>query len=101
MRSIPDYFVPEKAKGVDAIVQCVFTGDQASNWVITIKDQTCTVREDLADDPDITIKAKAEVGTKILTGEMDAMRAYLLRRVKVFGDMSLGMKLADLFAVQQ
>ena len=99
MRSIPDHFVPEKAAGMDATIQCIFSGDQASNWVITIQNQTCTVKEDLADDPDITIRADAEVGTKILTGRMDPMRAYLLRKVRVSGDMSIGMKLVDLFAM--
>lgn len=97
MTRIPEYFNPEKAKGVTAVIQCLFSGVQASNWVIAIEDQECKVNEGFADDPDITIKAKAETGVKLLTGEMDPMRAFLLGRVKVSGDMTLGMKLVNFF----
>lgn len=97
MTKIPDYFNPEKAKGVTAVIQCLFTGVQASNWVIKIENQICKVEETVADDPDITIKAKAETGVKLLTGEIDPMRAFLLGKVKVSGDLTLGMKLVDFF----
>lgn len=97
MLEIPKHFNPELAKGVSGTVQCLFSGDQASNWVIDIDDQVCTVEEGRADDPDLTIKAKGEDGVKILMGEMDPMRAFALGKVKVLGDLSLGMKLAKLF----
>lgn len=97
MKAIPNYFVPEKAKGVSGVVQCVFSGEQASNWVIRIEDQTCEVEEGKIDNPDLTIKANAEDGVNVLTGKLDAMRAYMLGKVKVFGDLSLGMKLTKLF----
>jgi putative sterol carrier protein len=97
MESIPEYFNPEKATGIEAVVQCFFSGNQASNWFIVIKDQTCKVEKGQVDHPDITIKAKGEEGVKLFTGEMDPMRAFLLRKVKVSGDMALGMKLLNLF----
>ena len=97
MMKIPDYFKPEKAKGVMAVVQCVFSGKQASNWVIKIENQTCQVEEGVVGDPDITIKADGEVGVKLLTGKMDPMRAMLLGKVKVSGDLAFGMKLIKLF----
>lgn len=97
MLEIPNHFNPEKAKGVSGIVQCMFSGDQASNWVITIEDQECEVEEGTVPDPDLTIKANAEDGVKVLTGETDPMRAYMLGKVKVFGDLSLGMKLTNFF----
>jgi len=97
MKTIPNYFVPEKAKSISGVVQCVFSGEQASDWIITIKDQACKVEEGKTDDPDLTIKADAEDGVNVLTGKLDAMRAYMLGKVKVFGDLSLGMKLTNLF----
>lgn len=99
MLNIPKHFNPDLAKGISGTIQCVFSGDQASNWVININDQVCTVEEGQADDPDMTIKASAENGVKILMGEMDPMRAYMFGKVKVLGDLSLGMKLAKLFSV--
>ena len=97
MQEIPDYFNPDKAKGVSGVVQCMFTGDQASNWLITIKDQECKVEEGSVSNPDLTIKAKAEDGVQLLTGNLDPMRAYMLGKIKVFGDLSLGMKLMNFF----
>jgi putative sterol carrier protein len=97
MLDIPNHFNPEKAKGVSGIVQCVFSGNQASDWVITIEDQDCKVEEGTIPDPDLTIKADAEDGIKVLTGTTDPMRAYMLGKIKVFGDLSLGMKLTSLF----
>ena len=97
MQAIPNHFNSEKAKGVSGVVQCMFSGDQASDWVITIENQKCKVEEGKASDPDLTLKADAEVGVKVLTGEMDPMRAYMLGKVKVFGDLSLGMKLTNFF----
>ena len=97
MTHIPDYFNPEKAAGVRAVIQCLFSGGQGSNWVVTIENQACKVNEGLAEDPDITIKAKGETGVKLLTGELDPMRSFLLGKVKVSGDMTLGMKLVDFF----
>jgi putative sterol carrier protein len=97
MKMIPEHFNPEKAKGVSGVVQCHFSGNQASEWVIRIEDQTCSVEEGVTPDPDLTIKANAQDGVKLLTGELDAMRAYMLGKIKVFGDLGLGMKLVNLF----
>jgi len=97
MKRIPSYFNPEKSNGITGIVLCVFSGEQASEWVITIKDQNCKVEEGRVDDPDLTIKADAEDGVNVLTGKLDPMRAYMLGKIKIFGDLSLGMKLTSLF----
>ena len=97
MTQIPDHFNPQNAKGAAAKIQCLFTGDQASNWVIEIEDQTCQVSEGKVENPDLTIKADGEDGVNVLTGKLDAMRAYMLGKVKVSGDISLGMKLVKYF----
>ena len=97
MNSIPKFFNVEKAKGISGVVQCMFSGEQASDWVITIQDQTCTVEEGKNANPDLTLKADAEDGVSLLTGKLDPMRAYMLGKVKVFGDLALGMKLINSF----
>ncbi|MGI6741742.1 MAG: SCP2 sterol-binding domain-containing protein [Brevefilum sp.] len=97
MNAIPSGFNPEKAKDVNGIVQCVFTGAQASNWIIAIKDQTCVVNEGVTANPDLTITAKAEDGVNLLTGKLDPMRAYMLGKIRINGDLGLGMKLVNLF----
>ena len=97
MTSIPQYFNPEKARGASGIVQCMFTGEDASDWVIKIDEKTCVVEEGRIPNPDLTLKADTEVGINLLMGELDPMRAYMLGKVKVFGDLALGLKLVKFF----
>lgn len=97
MKMIPNHFNPEKSKGVSGVIQCLFSGKQASEWIITIKDQSCKVEEGRIDNPDLTIRADAEDGVNVLSGKLDAMRAYMLGKIKVFGNLSLGMKITNLF----
>jgi len=98
MKAIPDHFNPEKALGITASVQCIFTGEQASNWVIKIENQTCEVQEGKNEKPDLTIKADAELGADLLMGNTDPMKAYLFGKIKVSGNIGFGMKLIKLFS---
>ncbi|NLN71096.1 MAG: SCP2 sterol-binding domain-containing protein [Chloroflexi bacterium] len=51
----------------------------------------------MASNPDLTIKADAEDGVNLLRGKLDPMQAYMLGKIKVFGDLALGMKLINFF----
>ncbi len=97
MVKIPEYFNPEGTEGITAVVQCSFTGKQKSEWIIVIRDQVCHVKEGKADDPDITIRTDGETGVKLLTGKMNPKRAFLLGKVKISGNMPLGLKLVNCF----
>ena len=47
-------FLPEKAAGVNAVIQYIFTGDQAGEYIINISDDVCKVKEGKAEDPTMT-----------------------------------------------
>jgi len=98
IKQIPHHFNADEAAGVSGVVQLNFSGKQASDWVITIRDQTCQVEEGSIKDPDLIIKTNAEDGVKLLTGNLDAMRAYMLGKIRVKGDLTLVMKLASFFS---
>ncbi len=38
-------FLPEMAKGVDAVIQYKLTGEEAGDYIITIQDGKCRVAE--------------------------------------------------------
>ena len=38
MEKMPGAFIPEKAQGVDAVIQFKFTGEEAGDWNAMIKD---------------------------------------------------------------
>ena len=99
VESIPDHFIPENAQGITATVQCRFSGSQASEWIITINDQTCVVEEGIAVAPDITVKADTQVVKDLINGELDPVRAFLFGKVKINGELSEGMRLVKLFQI--
>lgn len=99
MEVIPDHFIPENAIGIKATVQCKFSGSQASEWIITIEDQTCIVEEGITVNPDITVKADTKVIEDLINGELDPLRAFLFGKVKINGELSEGMRLVKLFQI--
>jgi len=40
--TLPARFNPEKAKSIDVTVQINLTGNNPSDWTLTIKDQQCS-----------------------------------------------------------
>jgi putative sterol carrier protein len=97
---MPAAFLPEKAAGVDAIIQFKFTGEQAGDWYITIKDNQCTVNQGIGSSPKLTLSAAGTDAVKVLTGEMDGMQAFMQGKLRLTGDMSLAMKLLSMFKVK-
>lgn len=90
-------FVPEKAAGIDTVVQFKFTGAQASDWFVVVKDQTCECTEGLHPSPKMTMTADSEDYIKIATGEMDATVAFMKGKVKVAGDMGVALGMGKYF----
>ncbi len=99
MDKIPSYFNAEAARGVNAQIQFSLTGNQAGEWTMRIKDQSCSVEKGEVVDPHLTLKADAVLAAQILMGEVDGMRAYLMGKLKLVGDLSLAMKIAKYFNV--
>ena len=93
-----DHFDAEAAKGINARIQFLLSGDQATEYAMAIVDQTCKVNEGKIDNPNLTLKADAELVTKVLSGEVDGMKAYMMGKLKLIGDVSLALKLIKLFS---
>ncbi len=90
-------FVPEKAVGVDAIIQLKLAGVQAAEWYVTIKDGKCAVTQGIAPVAKLTVTADSGDFVKILTGQLDGTQAFMQGKLKLAGDMNLAMKLLGLF----
>lgn len=95
--TIKNAFVPEKASGVDTIVQFKFTGSQASEWYVVIKDQKCESVQGTHPSPRMTMTVDSEDYIKISTGEMDANMAFMKGKVKVSGDMGVALGMGKYF----
>jgi putative sterol carrier protein len=97
MGLMPKAFVPEKAAGIEAVVQYNLTGDQGGDWIINIGDDKCTVEKGVAESPRLTLIAEAADYLDIITGKLNAMSAFAGGKLKLKGDLNLAMKLMDFF----
>lgn len=93
-------FVPEKAAGIDATIQVKLTGAQPGEWFLTIKDNQCTINQGLANAPKLTATADSGDFIKIFSGQLDGMQAFMQGKIRIAGDMSLALKLLNLFKMQ-
>lgn len=95
--TIKSAFQPDKAAGVDTVVQFRFTGAQASDWYVVIKDQKCESTEGLHPDPKMTMTVDSEDYIKISTGELNATITFMKGKVKVSGDMGVALGMGKYF----
>jgi putative sterol carrier protein len=97
MEHMPEAFVPEKAVGINAIVQTRFTGAEASDWAITIWDGKCSVEQGANPKPQLTLNMDSQDFKDLITGKLNAMTAFMQGKIKLSGDISLAMKFTNLF----
>jgi putative sterol carrier protein len=90
-------FMPEKAVGVNAVVQYHLTGDEGGDWIITIQDGKCSVAEGVAEKPTVTLTAEALDLKDVLTGKANGMSYFMQGKLKLAGDLNLAMKLTSFF----
>jgi len=100
MSKMPGAFLPEKAVGLDAVIQFKFTGAEPGAWYATIKDSKCAVAQGEATAPKMTLTADSADYLKIFTGEMDGMQAFMQGKLKLGGDLNLAMKLMQMFKIR-
>ncbi len=102
MAKMPGAFIPEKATGVDAVVQFKFTGTEPGEWNAVIKEGKCAVAEGIPQvKPTMTLTADSADYVKIFTGELDGMQAFMQGKIKLAGDLNLAMKLMQMFKINK
>ena len=100
MSKMPGAFIPEKALGLDAVIQFKFTGAEAGEWYATIKDGKVEVAQGVHPSPKMTLTADSADYVKIFTGELDGMQAFMQGKLKLAGDLNLAMKLTQMFKIR-
>jgi putative sterol carrier protein len=97
---MPGAFLPEKAPGLDAVIQFKFTGAEAGDWYAVIKEDKVNVQQGVHATPKMTLSADSSDYVKIFTGELDGMQAFMQGKLKLAGDLNLAMKLPQMFKVR-
>ena len=90
-------FMPDKAAGYDVTIQVELTGEAGGNWVVTIKNQQCSVAQGTIANPTLKMSGDAQTVMDVFSGKQDGVRAYMQGKLRVSGDISLAMRLTSLF----
>ena len=94
---LPGAFNPDKAQGLDVVIQFNLSGEEASDWYVIVKDGTCEVGKGQHEAPTSPRGARASARTAVVTGRLDAMAAFMQQKVTLQGDLNLAMKFAQIF----
>ena len=97
MQMMPNIFVPEKADGVNAKVQFDFTGDGGGQYVLHIHDNQCEVNPGTVTDARTTVTVAASDYVDMLEGRLDTMKAFMVGKLMVKGDIAFMMKFQQMF----
>ncbi|MDR0797228.1 MAG: SCP2 sterol-binding domain-containing protein [Nitrososphaerota archaeon] len=88
-------FKPEKAKNIQVTVQVNLTGNNHSDWIITIKDQKIHVVQGIAEEPTLTFKASENVFLDLVNGKIGIENAFFSGKINFKGDITTALKLKE------
>lgn len=97
MTNTPKVFKASAAEGVNTVVQFNFTGAEASEWFVTVKDGSCTSEKGTTASPNMTMTIDSQDYINIISGTLNPMNAFMQGKVKVSGDMMMAMKFPTFF----
>ncbi|AGL03113.1 SCP2 sterol-binding domain-containing protein [Desulfoscipio gibsoniae] len=84
---------PSKMAGITATYQFKMSGDGGGDYHVVITDGEARLNRGVADNPSITISMDAADFKDLVAGKIDAMSAFITRKLKIDGDISLAMRL--------
>ena len=99
LENMPAAFRPDKAGSLNATFQFEMGEPENFTGHIAVADGAATYNEGPADSPDVTIQSPSDVWLKISKGELNGPMAFMSGKFKAKGDISLLMRLNDLFQV--
>lgn len=88
---------PQKLADMDATLVFDLSGDGGGQWTATVADGQFNFTEGKTDDPTVTLEMAAADLKALVNGDLNPMAAFMQGRIKVKGDMSVAMRLQDLF----
>jgi putative sterol carrier protein len=98
--SMPGRLNPEAAAGMNKTLQWNITGEDAGVWAMQINNGEGVLIPGGVENPDVTFTISAKHWLSIAEGKLDGMKAFMTGKLKVAGDMTLGMKMSQLFPTQ-
>lgn len=82
-------FKPERAKGVNAVIQFKLSGESGGDWNISVADETIAVNQGVAPSPKVTISMTDADFVNLITGKANGMQLFMTGKIKLQGDLML------------
>jgi putative sterol carrier protein len=101
---MPAFFVPEKAKGVDARINLRVTGgpdDSSDTYAIVVKDGTCVIEKGPTVEPTVSLMLGPAELTRIVTKQGNPVMMVMTGKLKVRGDLGLAQRFSDFFEIPE
>lgn len=92
-------FNPDKAQGVDAVIQFDLSGEDGGQYWVRIQNGTVTAGEGMAENPKITIRSSMDTWKDVAAGKTNVVNAFMMGKLKVQGDMGLGIRMQSMFSL--
>ncbi len=92
---LPQRFNPEKAVGVDVIVNIDIIGDNGGKWIVLIKKQILTVEKGIHNCPTLSLTMKEKDYLNIINGKLSGEKAFFSGKLKLKGNISQALRLKD------
>ena len=89
----------EEAQEVDIVIQYCLTGEEALDGYLIIKDSKCVFKYGIHPNPNTTVKSDSKLWLGITNKEISQAKAYINKEYEVEGDMTILLKLHDLFGL--
>ncbi len=97
--ALPARLNPAAAAGMNKTLQWNITGEDAGVWALRIVDGEGYLVPGGVEKPDTTFTVSSKDWLAISEGRLDGMKAFMTGKIKVSGDMTIAMKMAQLFPV--
>jgi len=94
-------FQPDKAAGVNTVIQYDITGEGGGKWHVEIANGTCEVQEGAHSAPKLTLTVSDQDWIDMVMGKLNGQQAFMTGKLKLKGDMALAMKMNAFFAPPQ
>lgn len=94
---MPMGFNPEAAQDLRAVIQFHFSGEVEGHCYFRIENSRLIPVKGEAEKPDLIISSPFEVWMDIMTGKADGQQMFMEQKYQVMGDLSLLLRLNQLF----
>jgi ferredoxin len=82
-------FQPNQAKGLNAVYQFLFAGQEVSQFTVIVSNQSCEIHDGLVGKPDLVVKADSKTWLGFLAKEKNLILALLQRKIRIQGSPKL------------